>query len=79
MAGTKKPDYGRVVDICTNAAQGELIGPALLAVPHPILVACCFGPYALGGFLAGMILSGVTPRGLHGQRGRRLGQRQEDD
>ena len=31
-AGTKKPNYGRVVDICTSAAQAELIGPALLAV-----------------------------------------------
>jgi len=60
MAGTKKPDYGRVVDICTNAAQGELIGPALLAVLSPILVGVLLGPYALGGFLAGMILSGVT-------------------
>ncbi|MGO9113643.1 MAG: sodium/proton-translocating pyrophosphatase [Thermoguttaceae bacterium] len=58
-AGTKKPDYGRVVDICTNAAQEELIGPGLLAVLSPILVGVVLGPYALGGFLAGMIISGV--------------------
>ncbi len=57
--GTKKPDYGRVVNICTSAAQAELIGPALLAVVSPIMVGVLLGPYALGGFLAGMILSGV--------------------
>jgi K(+)-stimulated pyrophosphate-energized sodium pump len=58
-AGTKKPDYGRVVDLCTNAAQSELIGPALLGVLSPILVGLLMGPFALGGFLAGMIVSGV--------------------
>jgi K(+)-stimulated pyrophosphate-energized sodium pump len=58
-AGTKKPDYGRVVDICTNSAQSELIGPAILGVLSPILVGILLGPYALGGFLAGMIVSGI--------------------
>ncbi len=58
-AGTKKPNYGRVVDICTSAAQAELIGPGLLAVLSPLLVGLLLGPYALGGFLAGMIVSGV--------------------
>jgi K(+)-stimulated pyrophosphate-energized sodium pump len=57
-AGTKKPDYGRVVDICTSTAQKELIGPGLLAMFAPILVGFAMGPTALGGFLAGMILSG---------------------
>jgi K(+)-stimulated pyrophosphate-energized sodium pump len=56
--GTKKPDYGRVVDICTNTAQKELVGPGLLAIASPLLVGFLFGPYALGGFLAGMILVG---------------------
>ncbi|MEO6808898.1 MAG: sodium/proton-translocating pyrophosphatase, partial [Isosphaeraceae bacterium] len=37
-AGTKTPDYGRVVHICTAAAQAELIGPGILAILVPILV-----------------------------------------
>ena len=43
------------------------------------LVGFLLGPYALGGFLAGMILVGPAAGRLHGQRRRRLGQRQEDD
>jgi K(+)-stimulated pyrophosphate-energized sodium pump len=57
-AGTKKPDYGRVVDICTITAQRELIGPGILAITCPLIVGLLLGPYALGGFLAGMILVG---------------------
>jgi K(+)-stimulated pyrophosphate-energized sodium pump len=56
--GTKKPDYGRVVNLCTVAAQQELIGPGLLAIAAPLMVGLLMGPYALGGFLAGMILVG---------------------
>ncbi|HYD39443.1 MAG TPA: sodium/proton-translocating pyrophosphatase, partial [Anaeromyxobacter sp.] len=56
--GTKKPDYGRVVNLCTVAAQQELIGPGLLAIAAPLIVGLLMGPYALGGFLAGMILVG---------------------
>ena len=57
-AGTKKPDYGRVVNICTVTAQKELVGPGILAIMTPMLVGFLLGPYALGGFLAGMILVG---------------------
>jgi len=57
-AGTKTPDYGRVVNICTAAAQAELIGPGLLAIIMPVLVGIFLGPYALGGYLAGMIVVG---------------------
>ena len=57
-AGTKTPDYGRVVNICTAAAQRELVGPGVLAIVMPILVAIYLGPYALGGYLAGMIVVG---------------------
>lgn len=57
-AGEKRPDYGRVVDICTKAAQKELIGPAILGVFTPILVGFLLGPIGLAGFLAGAIVSG---------------------
>jgi len=56
--GKKKPDYGRVVNICTNTAQHELIGPGFLAILAPIAVGFLLGTQALGGFLAGMILVG---------------------
>jgi K(+)-stimulated pyrophosphate-energized sodium pump len=56
--GRRKPDYGKVVDICTSTAQKELIGPGFLAIFTPLLVGFLLGPYALGGFLAGMILVG---------------------
>jgi len=54
----RPPDYGRVVDICTATAQKELIGPGLLAIGTPLVVGFLLGPYALGGFLAGMIVVG---------------------
>ncbi|MFT3869894.1 MAG: sodium-translocating pyrophosphatase [Nibricoccus sp.] len=57
-SGKKKPDYGRVVDICTASAQKELIGPGFLAILTPIAVGFFLGTQALGGFLAGMILTG---------------------
>jgi K(+)-stimulated pyrophosphate-energized sodium pump len=56
--GTKKPNYGRVVDICTAAAQKELIGPGLLAILVPVLVGFGLGAIPLAGFLGGMIVSG---------------------
>jgi K(+)-stimulated pyrophosphate-energized sodium pump len=56
--GTKKPDYGRVVGICTTAAQKELIGPAVLGVLTPVLVGYFLGPIGLAGFLAGAIVAG---------------------
>ena len=56
--GTTDPDYGKVVDICTAAAQRELITPALLAILTPLVIGFLFGLQALGGFLAGVILVG---------------------
>ncbi len=58
MAGTKKPDYGPVIDICTAASLRELTTPALLAVLTPIVIGFGIGWQALGGFLAAVILVG---------------------
>lgn len=58
MEGKVKPDYQKAVDICTVAAQKELIGLALIAVISPLIIGILLGVEALGGFLAGVILSG---------------------
>jgi K(+)-stimulated pyrophosphate-energized sodium pump len=58
MEGTKTPDYARAVSISTMAAQKELISLGIIAVMVPILVGFLLGVEALGGFLAGIILSG---------------------
>jgi len=52
------PDYARCVDIVTAAAQKELLGPAMVAVSMPILVAFGLGAAACGGYLCGAILTG---------------------
>jgi len=53
-----KPDYGRCVSIVTATAQKELLGPGILGIFMPILVAFGLGVGALGGYLAGAILTG---------------------
>ncbi|MDD5369743.1 MAG: sodium-translocating pyrophosphatase [Anaerolineaceae bacterium] len=58
MEGKVKPDYARVVDISTGSAQKELIPLATIAVVMPLLVGLVLQVEALGGFLAGVILSG---------------------
>ncbi len=58
MEGKKKPDYARVVRICTSAAQRELASLALLSIITPIAVGILLQAVALGGFLAGVILTG---------------------
>ncbi len=58
MEGTKLPDYGRVVVICTDAAQRELIVVAMLGILVPVIVGFLIGERALGGFLAGIIVTG---------------------
>jgi K(+)-stimulated pyrophosphate-energized sodium pump len=58
MAGTKKPDYGPVIDICTAASLRELTTPALLAVLAPVIIGFGINYMALGAFLAAVILTG---------------------
>jgi K(+)-stimulated pyrophosphate-energized sodium pump len=58
MEGTVKPDYGQAVGICTEAAQRELLSVGILAVIAPLVVGFLLHQEALGGFLAGVILSG---------------------
>jgi len=58
MEGTVQPDYARVVDISTEASQKELIPLATISVLLPLAVGLVLGVEALGGFLAGIILSG---------------------
>ena len=58
LEGTVKPDYRQAVSIATTAAQKELLGLALLGIVTPIVVGLLLQVEALGGFLAGIILSG---------------------
>jgi K(+)-stimulated pyrophosphate-energized sodium pump len=58
MAGTQRPEYGRVVDICTSASLRELVTPALLAVLSPVIVGLALGDPAMGAFLGATILTG---------------------
>jgi len=59
MDYTEKPDYARVVDICTKDSLQELATPGLLAVLTPIAVGFAFGYAPLGSYLAGAIAAGV--------------------
>jgi K(+)-stimulated pyrophosphate-energized sodium pump len=58
LEGRVKPDYRQAVAISTAAAQKELVSLALLGIVSPILVGLLLQVEALGGFLAGIILSG---------------------
>jgi K(+)-stimulated pyrophosphate-energized sodium pump len=58
LEGTVKPDYARVVSISTESAQKELVPLAAIAVITPLIVGLVLQVEALGGFLAGVIVSG---------------------
>ena len=59
MTGEQRPEYGRVVDICTRESLRELATPGLLAAAAPIAVGFGLGVGPLAGFLAGAIAAGV--------------------
>ncbi|MCB0391109.1 MAG: sodium-translocating pyrophosphatase [Bdellovibrionales bacterium] len=60
LQGTGKPDTARCVEISTNAALKEMILPVVIAVISPVAVGFGLGPEALGGMLAGSLLTGVV-------------------
>ncbi|WP_303871640.1 sodium-translocating pyrophosphatase [Acetobacterium wieringae] len=59
MAGTEKPDYAKCVDISTAAALKQMIVPGLMAVAAPLAMGLILGADALGGLLAGALVTGV--------------------
>ena len=59
MEGKTKPDYSRCVDISTQAALKEMIIPGLLAVVVPVVIGLLLGAEALGGLIAGALVTGV--------------------
>ena len=59
MEGKGKPDYKRCVAISTTAALKEMLVPGIMAVVVPLLVGLLLGKYALGGMLAGALVTGV--------------------
>ncbi|HHY04388.1 MAG: sodium-translocating pyrophosphatase [Thermoanaerobacteraceae bacterium] len=59
MEEKAKPDYARCVDISTAAALKEMILPGILAIVAPLAIGLIFGKEALGGLLAGALVTGV--------------------
>ena len=59
LEGDAKADYASCVGISTDAALREMIVPGVIAVVVPLVIGFILGPEALGGFLAGAVVSGV--------------------
>ena len=59
LKGEVEPNYARCIDISTTASLKEMILPGVLAIIVPIFVGKVLGPYALGGLLAGALVTGV--------------------
>jgi K(+)-stimulated pyrophosphate-energized sodium pump len=59
MEGTGTPEYGKCVEISTNAAIREMMAPGAITILAPIAIGFIMGPEALGGYMAGVTVSGV--------------------
>lgn len=59
MEGTGTPEYAKCVDISTTAALREMILPGLLTIITPVVIGLLFGAEPLGGYMAGVCVSGV--------------------
>ena len=59
LAGTSRPDYKSCVGISTQAALHEMLVPGILAAASPIVIGLLLGTEALGGMLAGALVTGV--------------------
>ncbi len=59
MEGTGKPDYKKCVEISTTAALKEMLVPGIMAVAAPLVIGLLLGTDALGGLLAGSLITGV--------------------
>jgi len=59
LEGRAKPDYARCIDIATKGALTELVAPGITALIMPVAVGFVLGKAALGGFLAGSIITGL--------------------
>jgi K(+)-stimulated pyrophosphate-energized sodium pump len=59
MEGKGTPEYGKCVDISTKAALREMLIPGLITIITPIIIGLVFGAEALGGYMAGVCVSGV--------------------
>ena len=59
MEGTGTPEYAKCVDISTKAALKEMLLPGLLTIITPVIIGLVFGAEPLGGYMAGVCVSGV--------------------
>lgn len=59
MEGTGTPEYAKCVDISTKAALREMMMPGAITIITPLIVGFIMGPEALGGYMAGVTVSGV--------------------